>query len=170
MAFRTSYNPGLGMPNIDLSGVDTVARVAIGTIVKGFDDLLGEGEFIYLPGAASVGAGDMVLYFLDPSGPSTSRIQLGAHANSGLPVAWAVAAVPAGSFGWFQISGCVIANAAAGTAASRAFIGAGNGQVSNTASAGAQVLGARITSSVGTPRAGAVYLTASRPSIQGQIT
>lgn len=170
MAFKTSYNSGLGQLSFNLNAVDTTAKVAIGTIIKGFDDLLGEGEFIYLPGAASTIANDFVTYELNPAGPTTTRLLAASAANTGLPVANAVVAVPAGSYGWYQISGVTIANVIAATAAGRLFASATAGSGTSTAAAGAQVLGARISTAIGTPVAGTSYITMSRPTMQGQIT
>jgi len=172
MPFKTSYNAGLGQPPINLLGVDTAPKygVAIGTILKGFDDLLGEAEFIYLPGAANVIAGDHVVYDLLPGAVSVSRSSVAANANTGWPSAVAVAAVPAGSFGWYQISGVAVVNVAAGSAAGRAFLTATAGQLSNSPQAGSQLLGARLSTAIGTPAAGQSYMTITRPSVQGQIT
>ena len=169
MPFKTSYNAALGQPSISMAGVDTIARVAIGTILKGFDDLLGEGEFIYLPGAAGVLAGDHVMYDLLPSGPTVTRSTTG-QANTGQQTAVAVSAVGAGSYGWFQISGVAVVNVIAGTVAGRAFLSATAGQLSSTATAGAQLLGARLSSATGTPAVGQSYMTLNRPAVQGQIT
>lgn len=170
MPFKTSYNAGLGQPTINLAGVDTVAKVAIGTIVKGFDDTLGEGEFIYLPGAASVAAGDTVTIDLTPGANAVVRTTAAGQVNSGWSLGVAVAAVPAGSFGWFQISGVAIANVIGGTAIGRAFLSATAAQLTSVAAAGVQVLGARILSAVGTPAAGQSYVQLNRPIVQGQIT
>lgn len=170
MTFKTSYNAGLGQPAINLAGVDTVARVAIGTVLKGFDDLLGEAEFIYLPGVASTVAGDCVIYDLAPAGPTTARTLSGTHLNTGAPVAWASAAILAGQYGWYQISGLIVATGIAGGIIGRCFLTTTAGAVDDTAIAGAQVLGAKLSSAIGTPAAGQVYVTAQRPFIQGQIT
>lgn len=170
MAFKTSYNAALGMPVITLAGVDTQPRVVVGTIVKGFDDLLGEGEFIYLPGVAGTVGGDMVTYDLLPGGQATTRATAGNAANTGLPVAVAVAAVPALSYGWYQISGAAALNVIAATAVGRLFASATAGQGTSVAANGSQVLGAKLSSAVGTPAAGQSYVTLMRPFMQGQIT
>lgn len=171
MTFKTSYNAALGMQAIALAAVDTVQRVATGTILKGFDDNLGEAEFIYLPGVAASAAGDVVVYDLSPGAAAIVRALSGTHANSGRPVAVAIAAVPAGSFGWFQISGAAVVGAVAGTAAGgKVFLTATAGQISSTTIAGTQLLGAFVSTAVGTPAALQSYVTLNRPSIQSQIT
>lgn len=170
MPFKTSYGAALGMPAINLTGVDTVRAVAIGTVMTGFDDVQGEGQFIYLPGVAACVLGDVVTYDLLPSAPTVTRALAAGGANTGLPIAVAIAAVPAGSFGWFQISGVAEVNVIAATAAGRAFLSATAGQLTSVAAAGAQLLNARISVAVGTPRAGVSYVTIARPSVQSQIT
>lgn len=169
MAFKTSTNSALGVPAIALYGVDSIARLPIGTIARGVDDVLGEAEFMYLPGSAGVIAGDVVVVDLSPGAASVGRAQAGTHNNLGMPLAVAVAATPAGSFGWFQISGCAIANVTAGTAAGRMFLTDTAGSVTSGATAGAQVISGRISSAVGTPAAGQSYVTINRPCVQTQI-
>lgn len=170
MVFKTSYNAALGQPAFNLNGVDTTPRVAIGTILKGYDDVLGEGEFIYLPGVASCAAGDVVVYDLLPGGPTTTRVTAAGQPNSGQLVTVAVVAVPAASYGWFQISGVAIVNVIAATAAGRAFLSATAGQLTSVAAAGVQLVAARLSSAIGTPSATQAYLTLSRAAIQSQIT
>jgi len=169
MPFKTSYNAALGQPAFNLAGVDTVARVAIGRIERGFDDLLGEGEFIYLPGVAGTLAGDHVVFDLLPGAATTARSTAGTAANTGFPTAVALVPVPLGSFGWFQISGVAIVNVVAGTVAGRAHLSATPGQLASAATAGAQLLGARLSSAAGVPAAGQAYLTLTRPAVQSQI-
>lgn len=170
MPFRTSYNAALGQQSFNLFDVDNVQKVALGTVCKGFDPLLGEGEFIYLNGVAGCVAGDVVVYDLNPAGVTVARGVSNTFANSGRPVAFAVVPVLAGQFGWYQINGCTIANAIVGTVAGVAMLNAATGSIANTADAGDQLLGARISSAVGTPAAGKVFVTLNRPNIQSQIT
>ncbi len=169
MPYKTSYNAALGQPAIALGGIDIVARVAIGRIEKGFDDLLGEGEFIYLPGTAGLLAGDHVVYDMLPGAASVTRSS-SANANAGQPSAVAVGAVPAGSFGWFQISGVAPVNVAAGSVAGRAFLSATAGQLTSTQANGVGLLSARLSSAAGSPAPGQAYFTLNRPTVQGQIT
>lgn len=170
MPFKTSYNSALGVPTINLAGVSTVALLAVGTVVKGFDDVQGEGEFMYLPGVASLAEGDFVAVDLNPGGPAVVRSLAATHANSGQVIACAMAAIPAASYGFYQISGVAIGNVIAATAAGRGFVSATAGQLTSVAAAGAQMLGGRISTAVGTPAAGKAYVTMNRPFVQGQIT
>jgi hypothetical protein len=79
-------------------------------------------------------------------------------------------AVGAGQYGWYQIGGLAIVSAVAGTVAGVCMATATAGSVGNTADAGDQILGARISSAVGTPAANKSYATINRPYVQGQIT
>jgi hypothetical protein len=169
--FKTAINAGLGLPTFNLTSVDVVAKVPVGTIAKAVDDVnLGDAEFIYLPGVANTVGGDLVAYDLLPGAPFTTRLTAAAFVNSGQSVAVALVAVPAGSFGWYQISGVAIVNVTAASAAGRLFLTATAGQGNSAATAGAQVLGARLSSAIGTPAAGQSYATINRPTVQSQIT
>lgn len=170
MAFKTAANSALGIAGFNLTDIDVVAKVPIGTIVKGYDDVQGEGEFIYLPGVAAVAAGDAVLYDLAPAAQATVRHSNATGSNSGRPVAFALNACVAGQFGWFQIGGVAIVSTVAGTVAGVMMGTATVGSVGNTADAGDQILGARISTAVGTPAANKSYATINRPYVQGQIT
>lgn len=170
MTFKTASNSALGVTAFVLAAVDVVAKVPIGTIAKAYDDTLGEAEFIYLPGAANVAGGDLVVYDLLPAGQAVTRTLAATHLNTGQPCALAIVAVGAGSYGWYQISGVGIANVTAASAAGKAFLTATASSLNSAAVAGCQVLGARLSSAVGTPAAGQAYLTLNRPFIQGQIT
>lgn len=173
MPFKTGPNAALGVPPITgtPAGVpDTTPVVPVGTIVTMVDEVQGPGEFIYLPGVASLAANDIVLYDLPPAGVTVTRHSNATGSNSGRPVAVAQAALTATQYGWYQISGVAVVNAVAGTVAGVCMATATTGSVGNTADAGDQILNARISSAVGTPAAGKAYLTMNRPFVQGQIT
>jgi hypothetical protein len=170
MTFKTASNTALGITAFVLAAVDVTPKVPVGTIAKAFDDTLGEAEFIYLPGAANVAAGDTVVYDLLPAGQTVTRVTSGANANSGQPVAVALVAIGAGSYGWYQISGVAIVNVTAASAAGKAMLTATAGSLNSAAVAGAQIIGARLSSAIGTPAAGQAYATLNRPSVQTQIT
>jgi hypothetical protein len=167
--FKTSNNAPLGVKSFDPTQVDAVATMAIGTIVKGFDDTLGEAEFIYLPGVASCAIGDLVAYDLKPGAQAIVRTLSGTHLNTGRPVAVAIQPVLAGQFGFFLISGVAVIKVTAGTAAGKLFLTTTAGQTSGTQINGCQVNGAIISAAEGTPAANFSYATLQRPFIQGQI-
>lgn len=169
MVWKTAANAPLGLP-LPNGIADTVLSAPVGTIAKFFDDVLGEGEFIYLPGLASVALGDAVVYDMTGVSASVARLVQNTFANSGRPVAFALGATPVNTWGWYQISGLAVVSAVAGTVAGAVMAGATAGSVGNTADAGDQVLGARITTAVGTPAANKSYAMLNRPCMQGQIT
>jgi hypothetical protein len=159
------------MPNWQPTAIDASPVTPIGNIVTAYDDTLGFGEFIYLPGVASLAIGDVVGYDLNPAGPTVVRSSNANSNNTGRALAVAINTVLAGQYGWFQISGAAIVNVVAGTAAGNpAFVSATTASLQSTAIAGAQILGARINTAVGTPAAGKAYVTLARPCMQTQIT
>lgn len=166
---KTGPNSPLGVP-ATYGTADTSAKVAIGTIREFFDDSLGPVALIYLPGAANVAAGDAVTYDLTPGAQAVTRLTAAAGANTGYPVAVAVSALGAGTFGWYFVGGVAIANVVAGTAVGKLFASATAGSLASAATAGAQVIGGRTLSAVGTPSAGKAYVQLSAPSMQTQIT
>lgn len=168
MVWKSGANSPLGYPVP--GNVDATAVVAVGTTAKFYDDTQGEGEFIYLPGVAFTVAGDAVEYDLAPGAQVTVRHSNATASNSGRSVAFATAAIVAGTWGWYQIGGLVIANTVAGTVAGAAMGTATVGSIGNTVDAGDQILNARISTAVGTPAAGKSYATINRPFVQGQIT
>ncbi len=170
MAWKSAANSPLG---ITLPGaIDTTALVPVGTITKFFDDAFGEGEFIYLPGVASLAAGDCVEYDLSPGLQAVTRHSNATASNKGWPLAFSTAAnILTTTFSWYQISGVAIANVAAGFAAAQALFGTGTaGVIDDGADAGDQILNGRSSSAIGTPAANKAYVTIERPFVQGQIT
>lgn len=168
MAWKSGVNAALGYPVP--GNVDDVAKAPVGSIAKFYDDVQGEGEFIYLPGVAATVAGDCVEYDLAPGAQVTVRHSNATASNSGRPVAFAMAAVIATKFGWYQIGGVVIANVAVGCAPGSVFGTATAGVLDDGADAGDQILNARFSTNIATPAAGQAYATVNRPFVQGQIT
>lgn len=84
----------------------------LGTIVRGKDPVLGEGEFIYLVGVANTDAGDVVSY--DAAGHQTAIASIAAGIPR--PLAVAMSDNVASSYGWYQIGGVAVINKASATA------------------------------------------------------
>jgi predicted RecA/RadA family phage recombinase len=168
MAYVTGKNGALGVPGFDLTAVDTVAKTLVGSRVGGFDNALGTGTFIYLQATVAFAAGDAGVFAVVPS--TSAKTASGTHANSGRLVAVAVTAIPAGSFGWFQIAGVAIVNALAAAVGGKVFISATAGSLSTGVIAGCQVQGAAFESALGTPAAGQAYVFLSDSAVQTQIT
>jgi len=141
----------------------------LGQVVRAFDPTYGEGEFIMLVGVASTVVGSLVTY-----NATTYQTTLSANtANQATPVAVAMSANLAASFGWYQIGGlAVIKKTAVATNAQVAvYQSATAGRIMATAASGKQVLGARsanlatVASTVST-----VIVSINRPHLQGQVT
>lgn len=76
----------------------------IGTVIKGVDPTYGEGTFIYLPGAANVIVGSVVVWDNSTGTGAVTRTVAGSRG----PVAVAMAITTAGLWGWWQISGTAV--------------------------------------------------------------
>jgi hypothetical protein len=140
-------NPLAGAQGI--AEVSTTANHPLGIRVQAADPTYGVGEFIYLLGVASTATGSWVTFAQD--GNSTALLA----ANAIGPVAVAMGANVASSYGWYQIYGKAVGKVAASYA--------DNGLVYATATAGtvddAVVAGDRVklaigASAIGTPSAG----------------
>jgi hypothetical protein len=174
----TFDEPRIGVLNIDQtdSGVVTAGGTTIptppavlGTIVRAFDPVYGEGEFILLLGVASTVVGSVVRY-----NATTYQTTLVVNtAVQDVPVAVAMAATTAGLYGWYQIAGNAVIKKTAVTVAPNVtlFLSATAGRVKVLASAGLQVVAARsanlttVTSTTST-----ITVTINRPHLQSQIT
>lgn len=170
MAWKPDKNAPLGTPNGIPVSPDITALFPVGTITQFVEDTQGPAELIYLPGVASLVAGDIVDYNLTPGSQAVVRHSNATASNKGSSVAIALAPVLAGQYGWFQISGVALANTVAGTVAGAAMGTATAGSLGNTADAGDQILNAAVLTAVGTPSAGKSYVQINRPFVQGQIT
>jgi hypothetical protein len=141
----------------------------LGSIVRAFDPVYGEGEFILLLGVASTVVGSVVRY-----NATTYQTTLVVNtAVQDVPVAVAMSACTAGLYGWYQIAGNAVIKKTAVTVAPNVtlFLSATAGRVKVLASAGLQVVAARsanlttVTSTTST-----ITVTINRPHLQSQIT
>jgi hypothetical protein len=155
---------------VTAGGTTIVAPPAVlGSIVRAFDPVYGEGEFILLLGVASTVVGSVVRY-----NATTYQTTLVVNtAVQDVPVAVAMAACTAGQYGWYQIAGNAVIKKTAVTVAPNVtlFLSATAGRVKVLASAGLQVVAARsanlttVTSTTST-----ITVTINRPHLQSQIT
>ena len=155
---------------VTAGGTTIVAPPAVlGSIVRAFDPVYGEGEFILLLGVASTVVGSVVRY-----NATTYQTTLVVNtAVQDVPVAVAMAACTAGQYGWYQIAGNAVIKKPAVTVAPNVtlFLSATAGRVKVLASAGLQVVAARsanlttVTSTTST-----ITVTINRPHLQSQIT
>lgn len=165
--------PSLGYPKIELAQIASSAAGRSvpwkpGDIVRATDPVYGSGEFIYLRGVASTQVGTVVTY---DAYLGTTAI---APATGGIgPVAVAMAATNSTSlYGWYQIQGSAVVRApnAMVPGADVFMLAATPGSVDDAAVAGEQILGAKVSTTTGTPSTGLAVIQLNRPHLQGQIT
>jgi hypothetical protein len=171
MAFKPAetFQGVVDFTNIDASAARTVQ---VGMIVRGIDTASGQGagEFIYLPGVASLAVGSLVTY-----NPLAKTVTLAPHtANQNQPLAVSMTANTATtSYSWYQIGG-VAKIAKTATKISPAvplYLSATAGSVSSTASAGKQVVNCISVNAATVASATAtVQAIIQRPFAQGAIT
>ncbi len=141
-----------------IGSVDTAAAVDVGTIVAAVDPVYGAGEFIYLKGVASTVTGSWVTYNLDDG--STTLLA----ANAIGPVAVAMGATVANTWGWYQIQGKAVGRVLAGFVDNaNVYATATAGSVDDAVVAGDRVKGAVGASAVGTPSANLAEFEIARP-------
>lgn len=109
-AMKSGKNASLGL----LTDVDTVARNPVGTVIEGVDDFGGYAEFIYLKGVALTIAGSVVTYDVSSVGAGATTLIV---VDASGPVAVAMAATVAATWGWYCISGMVLVDVVANSAA-----------------------------------------------------
>jgi len=152
----TIMNPSLGFSLI--GSVDTSAKVPVGTIVRATDPTYGAGEFIYLKGVASTAVGSWVTYNMDDG--STDLLA----ANAIGPVAVAMAATVASTWGWYQISGKAVGKALTGYVDNaNVYATATAGSIDDAVVAGDRVKNAKGASAVDTPSSGLAEFEIARP-------
>lgn len=167
MSNYTPTSPVLGLQPIAFTS--TVKNHPLGTIIKAVDATLGEGEFIYLLGAANTLAGLVYSY----NATTFQTVVLPVTANLGTPIAVAMSANVAAQYGWYQIEGLatVLKSAVAVTPQAKVYISGTAGRLMPTSTSGRQILGAKfanLTTVTSTTSTATVLI--SRPTCQGQIT
>jgi hypothetical protein len=172
MAFKPAetFQGVVDFTNIDASAARTVT---VGLIVRGIDTASGQGagEFIYLPGVASLAVGSVVTY--NPLKPSVTLAPHTANLDSPLAVAMS-ANTAATSYGWYQISGVATISRITGAKTSPSvplYLSATAGSVQSVASAGKQLVNC-ITVNAATVASATTTIQAliNRPFAQGAIT
>jgi hypothetical protein len=142
-----------------IGSVDSTRKSPEGQIVQAVDPVLGGGEFVYLAGCASTVVGSVVQY--DQIAHTTTLAA--ATANLPGPLAVAMAATIANTWGWYQRCGAAVVSKTAAAINPGAIQLAGGGQVAGGAAAGLTVEGARavVTAGAGTTT---VQVELSHPS------
>lgn len=148
-----------------INEASTTKKHELGTIITATDrdsTSYGVGEFIYLKGVASTVAGSVVLYQADDY-----STKLATSGDIG-PIALAMAANVADTFGWYQIKGKGISKVASGFADnSSCYLSATAGVLSNTVSAGNYVFNIKGGSDIGSVGTGLAEVELERPFITG---
>jgi hypothetical protein len=157
---------GVTMAN-GTSAIPTPPAV-LGQVERAFDPTYGAGEFILLVGVASTTIGSLVTY----DGTTYQTILAATTSNQARPVAVAMSANLAGSFGWYQIEGTAVAVKSTSTKfnATVALGVFSTGKVGATGS-GKEILGARTANAATVASATTtVNVVMNRPHLQGRIT
>lgn len=143
-----------------IADISDVALSPLGTRVRAVDTTYGEGEFIYLKGVANTAVGSAVAY--NAADFSTTLTV----ANDFAPVAFAMAANVANSYGWYQIFGLAVGKVATGFADNAVvYLTATPGVLDDAVVAGDRVKGCKGGSAIGTPSAGLALLEISYPFV-----
>ncbi len=155
-----------------ITAVASTAAIAPGTVIGAVDGTLGGAEFIYLPTIASVVVGSLVNYRMSASGVYTTAMNPNTAALAA-PVAVAMAAGVASTYGWFQIQGNAVVKKTAVKVNPNVAVyqSATTGRIMPTAACGKQVLAMRSSNTATVASAtSTVNVVLNRPHMQGQIT
>lgn len=117
---------------------DTTQRMPLGAVIASNDPYWGGGEYIYLQANATLNQGAAVTW---NAAAGFLAINLPNTANQSVSVAWATYPMTTGQFGWFKLSGQVIANSTASVAAGSPTGITAAGQI-GASSAGKEIVGA----------------------------
>jgi hypothetical protein len=161
----TIQNPQLGMPEIaDVHTAGYIAAWKLGDIVRAVDPTYGSGEFIYLKGVASTAIGSWVTYNSDDN--TTALLA----ANAIGPVAVAMSASVADTYGWYQIHGKAIGKALTGFVDNaNVYATATAGSIDDAVVAGDRVKNAKGASAVDTPSSGLAEFEIARPFMDDAV-
>lgn len=165
----TFTSKALGLPPIEDTNTTNLYSTALGRVEKARHETYGEGEFIFLLGVVNTIVGSMVKF----NATTYQTVLVTATAVQACPVAFAMSANVAASYGWYQIGGLAVVKKTAVAVSPQVtlFISGTAGRVKVIASAGLQVVGARsanltsVTSTTST-----VVVQIDRPHLQSQIT
>lgn len=153
--------------NQDISVTSTTQLHPLGTIIRAADVSNGEGEFIYLQGVANTVAGAPVTW-----NSTTYQTTLAAvGANVPYPIAFAMSANVASQFGWYQISGLVIALKTSTVSIPVGAVGILTAGLVAKTGTGKELQGVTCPK-ISSSKTGntTVFLMANRPHLQGRIT
>jgi hypothetical protein len=145
----------------DITKVYTTAEFSLGTRIKAVDKsstAYGVGEFIFLTGVASTAVGSWVHYNQDDH---TTALTV---ADAIGPVAVAMAATVASTYGWYQIYGKAVGKVLASFADNgNVYLTATAGSVDDAVVAGDRVQNCKGASAIDTPSTGLAEMEISYP-------
>lgn len=116
---------------------DTTQRMPLGTCIPAVDPFWGQGEFLYVKSNDAILKGSVVIW-----DETFQAVLVPNTAGQGFPVGVAMAPMPAGEYGWVQISGRAVYKTNA-TVAADTGIGITAAGILGTMAAGKQILGLR---------------------------
>lgn len=117
---------------------DTTQRHTLGAVIEANDPYWGGGEYIYLQANGTLNQGAVVTW---NAATGFLAINLPNTANQSVSVAFGLYPMTTGQFGWFKLSGQIIANSTASVAAGAQVGITAAGQIGAT-SAGKEIVGA----------------------------
>lgn len=158
----------------DLATVDTVQRVPLGTEIRVWDSTYGEGRAVYLRVAKSTTNTAGLLYYANANLEATVVPAVSTSKKTGRAVYVALNAVASDAsnyqYTWFLKKGItsVLKTAVQVTPDNAVYISTTAGRVYLTASAGAQIVGARtVNAATVTTTTSTVLVQIDNPCLQG---
>lgn len=134
--------------------VDDTARHPLGLTLDFVDSVLGGAKFIYLKGVVNTVVGSLVTWEVAETNPTYQTALAVATANGGQQFAVASAAIVAGKFGWYQLTGvAIVATNGTLTAGADPYVSTTAGQITTTSAAGKAINNMRSRTATGTPAA-----------------
>ena len=166
----TPINPILGIQPI--AATSTTKNHSLGFQVDAYDSTFGSGTFIYLAGVANTVVGNIVGYDQDLGTTTLAPITT---TGLNIPLAVAMSANVASSYGWYQVRGAAVIKKTAVAVVPGPvplFLSATAGRVMPTAAAGREVLNATVVTNAATVASTVSTIVAqiAYPFAQGQIT
>lgn len=141
-----------------ITDTSTTQNHPLGTIVQGYSNTYGNGEFIYLSGLASTVVGSVVGYNADDF--STTL----AVAGGIYPIALAMSINVALQYGWYQIQGKGVGKVLASFADNaNCYLTATAGSIDDAVVTGDYIQGMKGGSAINTPTTGLAELEIARP-------
>lgn len=154
MTFVPSSNSTGWQP---IATVSTVKNHAYGTRIRAVDPTYGEGEFIYMQGVASCVLGSAATLRYD-DGATILTV-----ADAAGPIGFAMGALVASTYGWFQIYGKAVTVAGTVSDNGDVYLTATPGSLDDAVVDGDMVHNAKFASANGTPSTGLAEIEIAYP-------